>query len=188
MAQLFSKHSKRGLLVLAKIALIINLSFTEGSTFASTIPEINVKDFEVNVGIDLNIDLNIEINFNFHSFSGNNLFDPSIFTKIGIIAQIGNYNEAILNQIGQMNYGIIYQYGSFNIANQFQNGEHNSAIIYQKGINNYAVQEQNGLNNLAVIIQIGVGNYAEQYQMSSSGVRSIIKQEGNFNYARIYQH
>lgn len=151
--------------------------------------------FEIDVSVDIDVSSVTSLeytldNLNIPDFSGTGGFQDSIAhsANVGLIYQLGEENRAIITQEGSRNLAFLYQEGWNNYAEQIQRGNNNKAVAIQIGSSNSASQIQESDNNIAVIYQIGIGNYAEQYQGGQGGFRSTIIQEGNYNWARVYQY
>ncbi len=101
-----------------------------------------------------------------------------------MIQQVGNYNEANINQAGNSgifpNMAEINQQGVGNIASSSQNGNSNLTLIGQNGSNNSADINVVGNFNLAGVLQVGNGN-AVQQDLIGDGISYGIIQFGNNN-------
>lgn len=98
------------------------------------------------------------------------------------ITQIGDFNDATINQVGKHS-GEIYQDGGTNsengnYANLDQQGNDHSGFISQVGENNIANIDAEGVGHLSVIVQDGNGH---NVQFSIEGISNTvdIRQFGN---------
>lgn len=116
----------------------------------------------------------------------------------GTIDQLGNNNEAILDQsmwYGNVGHtGIIDQEGNRNFANLVMGGANNDrGTINQTGDDNIADIDQmrgaSGTSNPAIVEVDQIGDWNEVYldQHSSTWTHAYIWQEGDYNYVDLEQ-
>ena len=116
----------------------------------------------------------------------------------GTIDQLGNNNEAILDQkmwYGSVGHtGVIDQEGNRNFANLVMGGANNDrGTIIQTGDDNIADVDQmrgaSGTSNPAVVEIDQIGDWNEVYldQHSSTWTHAYIWQEGDYNYVDLEQ-
>ncbi len=107
-----------------------------------------------------------------------------------MIQQVGNYNEAIINQSNNSgtlpNTAEINQMGDNNFASSGQNGNLNYSYIGQYGSDNSADINVVGNYNLAGVLQVGDGNTVEQ-SLIGDGLHYMIFQYGSDNFIREIQ-
>lgn len=111
-------------------------------------------------------------------------FEQLNYFSAARIQQVGNYNEANINQAGNSgilpNVAEINQQGYGNFASSSQNGNSNITEIGQYGSDNSADINVVGNYNLAGVLQVGNGNSVEQ-DLIGNGIAYGIFQFGNNN-------
>jgi hypothetical protein len=116
--------------------------------------------------------------------------NPSL-NNIAFIQQVGNFNEAIINQSENSgllpNAAEVNQQGYNNIASSSQNGNSNLSVIGQYGSDNSASLNTIGNYNLAGALQFGNGNTVEQ-DLIGNGLNFLIFQTGNENFINQVQN
>lgn len=107
-----------------------------------------------------------------------------------MIQQVGNFNEAIINQSNNNgfipNIAEINQIGNNNFALSGQNGNSNFSYIGQYGSDNSVDIDIDGNYNIAGVLQVGDGNSVEQ-NLSGNGLHYLVFQYGSDNFIREIQ-
>ena len=115
----------------------------------------------------------------------------------GAISQIGDHNDARLEQQGSRQYGLINQIGSdnkitatqsgaFNWLDATQIGYGNSSNLNQSGSDNTLNLFQSGNNNMANVTQIG-GNVGTVTQIGSNNTANVIQNHLDYKIINLEQ-
>jgi len=127
----------------------------------------------------INNSVNIQQVGNYNQATINQMGNNGINQNIASIVQNNNYNQAQITQNGSGNDNSITQNGSGNQAEINVTGDYNKTQIVQDGNNNVASQNINSSATKYVIAQMGNNNSITRYDTGQSPKAYIISQVGN---------